>query len=279
MSLATALAWTGRNTFSRASPGPAKLRAVTTAAHPPSGHAPRPSAARRILVVEDDPTVAEVLTGYLHRADFTAIVAADGRTGLDLARTVAPALIVLDVSLPELDGVNLCRQLRAGSRVPVIMLTAFGEEEDRLRGLEAGADDYVTKPFSPRELILRIEAVLRRAAPQQPAPGPGLLAAGELELNPAARTVSRSGRPLTLTNREFELLAFLMSHPGRVFRREELMRAVWEHDVGDRTTITVHIRRLREKIEPDPARPSMLVTVWGVGYRFDPPAQGGAGAP
>ena len=232
---------------------------------------PSPSSARRILVVEDDPTVAEVITGYLHRANFVAIVAADGRSGLELATVLDPALIVLDVSLPEMDGIRLCQQLRATSEVPVIMVTALDTEEDRLSGLEAGADDYVTKPFSPRELILRINAVLRRTSPAPPAPAPGLLTSGDLVVDQAARTVTRGGRQLTLTNREYELLVFLMANPGRVFRRDELMRGVWEHDFGDRTTITVHIRRLREKIEDNPSRPTVLVTVWGVGYRFDPP--------
>lgn len=226
-------------------------------------------------MVEDDPTVAEVITGYLHRADYTPIVAPDGRTGLELARVLGPSLIVLDVTLPELDGIRFCREVRATSQVPVIMLTALGAEEDRLRGLEAGADDYLTKPFSPRELMLRIRAVLRRTTAMPPPPVSGLLSAGDLVVDQTSHVVSRGGRELTLTNREFELLVFLMNNPGRVFRRDELMRGVWAHDIGDRTTVTVHMRRLREKIENDPSHPKILLTVWGVGYRFDPPGSPG----
>lgn len=236
-----------------------------------------PARRRRILVVEDDPTVAEVVTGYLHRADYTAVVASDGRTGLELARAMTPDLVILDVMLPGLDGIRFCRELRVRSQVPVIMLTALGAEEDRLRGLEVGADDYLTKPFSPRELVLRVQSVLRRTTAMPPPPAGGLLVAGDLVVDQNSHLVSKGERQLTLTNKEFELLVFLLKNPGRVFRRDELMRGIWSHDFGDASTVTVHVRRLREKIEDDPSHPNILVTVWGVGYRFDPPTGLGGG--
>lgn len=235
-----------------------------------SGNAPRADG-QRILVVEDDPTVAEIITGYLHRAGFSTVVASDGITGLQLAQHLAPELVILDVMLPGMDGVEVCRELRARSQVPVIMLTSMDDEEDRLRGLEAGADDYQLKPFSPRELVLRVQSVLRRTRAMPPTQGTAPLHAGNLAVDRNARVVTKAGHTLTLTNKEYELLVYLMDHPGRVFRREELLREVWSHDFGDASTITVHVRRLREKIEDDPSRPLALVTVWGVGYRFDMP--------
>lgn len=231
----------------------------------------------RVLVVEDDPTVAHVINGYLARAGFHPVVASDGVTGLELASQTTPDLIVLDVVLPGLDGIRLCRELRVRSQVPVIMLTSLSDEEDRLRGLEVGADDYLTKPFSPRELVLRVRSVLRRTNAMPPDSSGSVLRAGDLVVDEAARVVTKGGRELTLKNKEFELLAFLLANPGRVFRRDELMRAVWSHDFGDASTVTVHVRRLREKIEHDPSHPKLLMTVWGVGYRFDPP--GPADAP
>ncbi|MDA3646864.1 response regulator transcription factor [Saccharopolyspora indica] len=236
-----------------------------------SGGACPPRRGRRVLVVEDDPTVAQVITGYLGRAGFVPVVAADGVTGLELAESVAPDLVVLDVMLPGLDGIGFCRELRSRSRVPVIMVTSLTEEEDRLRGLEVGADDYLTKPFSPRELVLRVQAVLRRSDAMPPRPAGGVLRAGDLVVDRAARVATKGGRPLNLKNKEFELLVFLLGNPGRVVRRDELMRAVWAQEFGDASTVTVHVRRLREKIEDDPSRPGMLMTVWGVGYRFDLP--------
>jgi DNA-binding response OmpR family regulator len=234
-----------------------------------------PQRGQRILVVEDDPTVAQVITGYLGQAGFFPVAASDGVTGLELASQVLPALVVLDVMLPGLDGIRFCRELRARSQVPVIMLTSLGDEEDRLRGLEVGADDYLTKPFSPRELVLRVQSVLRRTNAMPPDSSGGVLRTGDLVVDQVARVVTKSGRQLTLKNKEFELLVFMLTHPGRVFRRDELMRAVWSHDFGDASTVTVHVRRLREKIEDDPSRPKLLMTVWGVGYRFDPPGAGG----
>ncbi|MFI6444517.1 response regulator transcription factor [Kitasatospora sp. NPDC050543] len=236
--------------------------------------------AGRILVVDDDPTVAEVVAGYLLRAGYRVDRAADGPQALARAAETRPDLVVLDLMLPGIDGLEVCRRLRAtegGERLPVVMLTARGDESDRILGLELGADDYVTKPFSPRELVLRVQSVLRRstataaaAASAAPAAPSGLLAAGDLTLDPTARRAFRSGRELSLTLREFDLLAFLLRHPGTVLGREELMQRVWGWEFGDLSTVTVHVRRLREKVEDDPAAPALITTVWGVGYRFDP---------
>lgn len=226
-----------------------------------------------ILVVDDDPTVAEVVARYLLRAGFTVERAADGRAALERVAANRPDLVVLDLMLPEIDGLEVCRRLRAdpaAQGVPVVMLTAKGDEQDRVTGLELGADDYVTKPFSPRELVLRIQSVLRRSAMPTIAPSPEPLRAGDLTLDPGARRAYRAGRELALTLREFDLLAFLLEHPGTAFGREDLMHRVWGWDFGDMSTVTVHVRRLREKIEDDPAAPRLITTVWGVGYRFDP---------
>ncbi|MFG3505382.1 response regulator transcription factor [Streptomyces sp. NPDC047821] len=222
---------------------------------------------RNILVVDDDPTVSEVVTGYLERAGFAVARAADGPEALRLAADRWPDLVVLDLMLPGMDGLEVCRTLRERRPVPVIMLTARGDEEDRVLGLEIGADDYVTKPFSPRELVLRVESVLRRS-PAPPAPAPAR-AAG-ITLDPAARRATKDGRELSLTVREFDLLSHLMRHPGRAHGRESLMREVWGWEFGDLSTVTVHVRRLRGKVEDDPANPRLIRTVWGVGYRFEP---------
>ncbi|MDH6117788.1 DNA-binding response OmpR family regulator [Kitasatospora sp. GAS204A] len=227
----------------------------------------------RILVVDDDPTVAEVVVGYLQRAGYRVDRAADGRAALVQAAQGRPDLVVLDLMLPELDGLEVCRRLRVDGGGPaVVMLTAKGEESERILGLELGADDYVTKPFSPRELVLRIQAVLRRhGAPSQGA-GRGPVRAGDLTLDQQARRAFRGDRELALTQREFDLLTFFAKHPGQAFGREELMQKVWGWDFGDLSTVTVHVRRLREKVEDDPAAPVLISTVWGVGYRFDPAA-------
>ncbi|MFF7197051.1 response regulator transcription factor [Streptomyces sp. NPDC008079] len=234
----------------------------------PAAPAPR----RRVLVVDDDPTVAEVVAGYLDRAGFAVERVADGPSAVARAAALRPDLVVLDLMLPGMDGLEVCRRIRENGPVPVVMLTARGDEDDRILGLEVGADDYVTKPFSPRELVLRVESVLRRAgSPPDPASAPGAwLRSGSLALDPAARRATRHGVELPLTIREFDLLAFFLHHPGRVLGREELMRRVWGWEFGDLSTVTVHVRRLREKIEADPARPRLITTVWGVGYRFDP---------
>ncbi|WP_418959593.1 response regulator transcription factor [Streptomyces tritici] len=224
----------------------------------------------RILVVEDDPTVAEVVAGYLERGGFAVDLAGDGHEALRRAGERWPDLVVLDLMLPGLDGLEVCRRLRESGPVPVIMLTARAGEEDRITGLEVGADDYVTKPFSPRELVLRVGSVLRRTRrADAPAARPALRA-GDLAVEPATRRAVRGGRELALTLREFDLLAYFMERPGVAHTREDLMRRVWGWDFGDLSTVTVHVRRLRAKIEDDPARPRLIRTVWGVGYRFEP---------
>ncbi|MFF3891083.1 response regulator transcription factor [Streptomyces sp. NPDC001914] len=220
----------------------------------------------RVLVVDDDPTVSEVVAGYLDRAGYLVDRADDGPTALVRAAEHRPDLVVLDLMLPGMDGLEVCRRLRSRGPVPVIMLTARGDEEDRILGLEVGADDYVTKPFSPRELVLRVESVLRRSRPDT---GVRPLRAAGVAVDPGARRATRDGAELTLTLREFDLLSFFLRHPGRAFSRQDLMREVWGWDFGDLSTVTVHVRRLRGKVEDDPARPRLIQTVWGVGYRFE----------
>ncbi|GAA2030983.1 response regulator transcription factor [Agromyces tropicus] len=233
---------------------------------------------RLVLLVDDDPTVLEVCRAYLESAGFRVREAADAFVALDRIAADRPDLVVLDRMLPGIDGIEVCRRIRASSQVPVIMLTALGSEDDRIAGLEAGVDDYLAKPFSPRELTLRVQTVLRRALAVEAA---GLAPAGSeaavvvrgpLRIDTAAHTVDLDGRRLALTQREFELLAFLARRPGTVFSREDLLSGVWGWSHGDLSTVTVHVRRLREKIEADAAHPRMLVTVWGYGYRFDDPA-------
>jgi DNA-binding response OmpR family regulator len=223
-----------------------------------------------VLVVDDEPIVREVVVSYLRREGFATLEAGDGDEARRLFERGDSSLVVLDVMLPGTDGLELCRWIRARSDLPVIMLTARGDEADRIVGLELGADDYVTKPFSPRELAARVRAVLRRA--DAAADGPGeRLSFGDVTLDAATRDVTRRGLALTLTAREFDLLWFLLSHPRRVFSREQLMDRVWGYTSAlDTGTVTVHIRRLREKVEEDPSQPRFLETVWGVGYRFSP---------
>ena len=230
----------------------------------------------RVLIIEDDPNVAEVVARYLQREGFLVQTVADGRVGLDIALRELPDLVVLDVMLPSLGGWEICRQLRAVAPVAVIMLTARGEEADRIAGLELGADDYLAKPFSPRELTARVKAVLRRArAPLAGEREPGVLRAGgdgdgPLEVDTIAHEARVGGELAALTAKEFDLLVHLMRNPRRALRREELLRDVWGFSYGDHSTVTVHIRRLREKIEADPSAPRFVCTVWGVGYRFEP---------
>ena len=230
------------------------------------------ASAPRILVVEDDPTVSEVVTRYLEREGYVVEVAYDGAVALERALADPPELVVLDLMIPSVDGFEVCRRLRAAAPVPVIMLTARGEEADRIVGLELGADDYVSKPFSPRELTARVKAVLRRAGGPVAGGGgePTSLKAGSLEVDTISHEARRHGEPVALTSREFDLLVHLMRHPRRAFRREELLEQVWGFAYGDTSTVTVHVRRLREKIEEDPAHPRYVCTVWGVGYRFEP---------
>jgi DNA-binding response OmpR family regulator len=222
-----------------------------------------------VLVVDDEPIVRDVVVRYLRRDGFEVLEAADGERARELIETGDPSLVVLDVMLPGIDGLELCRWIRGRSELPVILLTARGEEADRIVGLELGADDYVTKPFSPRELSARVRSVLRRSD-RRPVAEERLEFDG-LVLDARSREVSRDGRVVTLTAREFDLLWFLASNPRRVFSRSHLMDRVWGHAPAlDTGTVTVHVRRLREKLETDPARPTHLQTVWGVGYRFDP---------
>ncbi|HMO58502.1 MAG TPA: response regulator transcription factor [Roseiflexaceae bacterium] len=225
-----------------------------------------------ILIVDDEPTIVEVVELYLRREGYRVVTASDGPAALAAVAEHQPQLVVLDLMLPGMSGLDVTRRLRSSGHVPIIMLTARGEETDRVVGLELGADDYVTKPFSPRELVARVRAVLRRmAAGTTPASAePAVLAAGPLRLDTAGRSVTLDGKPISLTVREFDLLAFLMQHPGQVFTREQLLDQVWGYTfASDMSTVTVHIRRLREKIEADPANPSLLQTVWGVGYRLE----------
>ncbi|MEX2552331.1 MAG: response regulator transcription factor [Actinomycetota bacterium] len=225
--------------------------------------------AHNVLVVEDDPTVSEVVTMYLEREGFKVTSTADGLEALRMAEHQMPDLVVLDLMLPGIDGHEVFRRLRLKSEVPVVMLTAKIEEADRVRGLEVGADDYVVKPFSPRELTLRIKAILKRRAPAAERPETDTVVAGDIRADLRSREVSVNGSPVVLTALEFDLLSFLMRHPSRVFSREALLERVWGYQFGDTSTVTVHIRRLREKVESDPVVPKHLVTVWGVGYRFD----------
>lgn len=225
----------------------------------------------RILVVDDDTNVAEVVARYLGREGFDVETVGDGRIAVDRALADPPDLVVLDLMLPGLDGLEVCRRLRALAPVPVIMLTARGDESDRVIGLELGADDYISKPFSPKELVARVRAVLRRASGPLAAPpaGPLVFDDGDLRVDVAAHQAWLRSHLVPLTAREFELLVFLMRHPRQAFRREDLLQHVWGSRHGDTSTITVHVRRLREKIEPDPSRPTRIATVWGVGYRWE----------
>ena len=221
-----------------------------------------------VLVVDDEPIVREVVVAYLEREGYRTLEAGDGVCARDLIEREEPELVVLDVMLPGVDGLELCRWIRGRSQVPVIMLTARGEEADRIVGLELGADDYVTKPFSPRELAARVRTVLRRASPDS-SDAAQRLTFGDVVVDSSSREVTKAGAPILVTAKEFDLLWFLASHPRRVFSRDQLMDRVWGYSVAlDTGTITVHIRRLREKIEADPSRPQHLQTVWGVGYRF-----------
>ncbi len=225
---------------------------------------------QRVLVVEDDETVSEVVRRYLEREGYEVETATDGLDGLARALERPPDLLVLDLMLPGLDGIEVCRRLRERHRVPVIMLTAKGDVDHRVTGLEVGADDYVTKPFSPRELTARVGAVLRRVgAVATEDAQPSLVEVGRIRLDTASRECWAGGDPVQLTTKEFDLLAFLLRSPHRAWRREELLEHVWGWTYGDTSTVTVHIRRLREKVEQDPASPQHLQTVWGVGYRFE----------
>jgi DNA-binding response OmpR family regulator len=221
----------------------------------------------RVLVVDDEPIVREVVVRYLEREGHETVEAGDGDAARTLLERSDPDLVVLDVMLPGTDGLELCRWIRGRSELPVIMLTARGEEADRIVGLELGADDYVTKPFSPRELAARVRSVLRRSSPVvSPVQA---LCFGDVELEQETRDARKAGRSIRLTAKEFDLLWFLASHPRRAFSRDQLMASVWGYTAAlDTGTVTVHVRRLREKIEDDPSHPRYLETVWGIGYRL-----------
>ncbi len=221
-----------------------------------------------ILVVDDEPKIVKLARDYLERSGFRVATAVDGRTALAIARRDNPALIVLDLNLPGMDGLDVCRALRRESDVPIIMLTARVEETDRLIGLELGADDYITKPFSPRELVARVRAVLRRV--KGGIHQPGLIHTGDLEIDMQGIRVNQNGQPVHLTRIEFNLLAFFAQHPGQAFSRERLLEQLhgYSHDGFDRS-IDAHVKNLRRKIEPDPSDPTYILTVYGIGYRFN----------
>jgi len=221
-----------------------------------------------VLVVDDDPTVREVVVSYLRAGGHRVREAADGETAMAEVAEARPDILVLDLMLPGIDGLEVCRRLRRQGNVPIVMLTALGDESDRVVGLELGADDYVTKPFSPRELVLRVDSVLRRSG-ELAQKDDVVLYDGDLVLDSDQHLVTRAGARLSLTSREFDLLRFFLSNPGVAFTREELLDRVWGWSFGDQSTVTVHVRRLREKIEVDPTRPTRLATVWGVGYRWE----------
>jgi DNA-binding response OmpR family regulator len=225
-----------------------------------------------VLVVDDDPIVGDVVRRYLEQDGCQVRLVGNGADALNAAAAQPPDIVVLDLMMPGMDGLEVCRRLRRRMpTLPVVMLTALGEEADRVLGLEVGADDYVTKPFSPRELVLRIRSVLRRAAgPGVGVGATGILRDGDLVADTGRRVAHLGDRPLALTVREFDLLAFLLANPARAWSRAELLDKVWGWRIGDQSTVTVHVRRLREKIEPDPATPTRIHTVWGVGYRYEP---------
>ena len=227
---------------------------------------------KTVLVADDDATIRDVLELYLRREGFKVLSVADGQLALQIARSDKPDLLVLDLMLPQMDGWEICRRLRAESNVPILMITARGEEYERILGLGLGADDYVIKPFSPGEVVARIKAIFRRIEMARASAGPGrdIIHAGEIVIDPLAHRVTASGRPVALTAKEFDLFHFLASYPRQVFSREQLLDQVWGYTyAGETSTVTVHIRHLREKFEADPANPRLIETVWGVGYRFN----------
>jgi len=224
-----------------------------------------------ILVVDDDPTVGEVLSIYLERAGYQVEVARDGQAALETLQRQLPDLIVLDLGLPKVDGLEITRWLRARGDTPIIMLTARGEEAERVLGLELGADDYVVKPFSPQELVSRVKAVLRRTSDLLAKEDKRPLEFANLRIDPGPRLVHVNGEEVSLTAKEFDLLWYLSRHPRRVFNRDQLLELVWGlTEYIDPSTVTVHVHRLREKIESDPSDPLHIQTVWGVGYKFEP---------
>jgi DNA-binding response OmpR family regulator len=225
----------------------------------------------RILVIEDEPSIREVVSLYLRRAGYQVTMVEDGQSALESLASALPDLVVLDLMLPEMDGLEITRWLRERGDTPIIMLTARGEERDRIVGLEMGADDYVVKPFSPQELVSRVRAVLRRTRSSAPGGGERPLVYGSLRIDPQTRLVEVGGEERALTAKEFDLLWTMARHPRQVFSRDQLLDVVWGlTEYIDPSTVTVHVRRLREKIEVDPGDPHYIQTVWGVGYRFEP---------
>jgi two-component system, OmpR family, response regulator ResD len=227
--------------------------------------------ASRVLLVDDEPMVRDVLSRYLERSGFEVEAVGDGERAVAAFEARRPDLVLLDLMLPRIDGFEVFRRIRARANSPVIMITARGQSTDRIVGLEVGADDYVSKPFSPAEVVARVRSVLRRTRSSEAAsPTEEPLRFDNLEIDPVAREVRVEGRSIPLTPKEFDLLLLFASHPRRVFSRLQLLDELWDVAfAGDPATVTVHIRRLREKIESDPSHPRRLVTVWGVGYRFE----------
>jgi DNA-binding response OmpR family regulator len=227
---------------------------------------------RRVMIVEDEASVRELVAQYLELEGFELMQASTGSDALKLAAEHSPDLVILDLNLPGIDGYEVARRLRATSAIPILMLTGRTEEADKLAGFEVGADDYLTKPFRPRELVLRVQAIMRRLAATS-APAIVLddaLRIGDLLIRPRTREVLREGVPLELTAKEFDLLYFLASHPKQIFTRQQLLHYVWQYDFGDENTVTVHMSRLRDKVERDVSKPYHLRTVWRVGYKFEP---------
>jgi DNA-binding response OmpR family regulator len=230
-----------------------------------------PMDAARILLVDDEPTVLEVVERYLQRDGYSVTTAADGAAAIKAFDATRPHLVILDLMLPGVGGMEVCRRIRERSRTPVIMLTARGDEMDRIAGFETGADDYLSKPFSPRELVARVKAVLRRSFGDGVANPVDRVVSGGVSIDPRTRHVEANGKAVDLTAREFDLLLFLAAHEGEVFTREQLLEKVWQYEWhGDASTVTVHVRRLRTKVERDPDHPEHIKTVWGVGYRWEP---------
>lgn len=228
---------------------------------------------RRILIVDDDEPTRRLLAESLEEEGYQVQVAADGRQALEIASSYLPDLVLLDVKMPEIDGLEVARRLHAKSSIPIIMLSALTEDIDRVAGLSAGSDDYITKPVRPRELLLRIQSLLRRSEASEAADPPleGDLRYDDLLIRPRLHIVERDGIPIDLSANEFDLLYFLASHPRQVFTRQQLLDHVWHYEYfGDSNTVTVHMSRLRKKVEPDPANPRHLRTVWSVGYKFVP---------
>jgi DNA-binding response OmpR family regulator len=227
---------------------------------------------KQILIVEDEPSLAEVTGLYLKRAGFQVQIAHDGKQAMSILEKHIPDFVIMDIMLPEIDGISLTRWLRDRSDVPIIMVTARREEVDRIAGLEMGADDYVVKPFSPQELVSRVRAVLRRTGRDQAeAESERALSFDSISIDPLTRVVAIKDSNVELTAKEFDMLYLLARHPKQVFTRDQLLERVWGGaEYIDPGTVTVHVRRLREKIESDPSKPKHLLTVWGVGYKFEP---------